>query len=282
MSLPTQCQPTLDALNEIGTRLKQAKTAGTDVTSLLEEFNATRNLLESIVRPLAEEEYEKDSLFYWDVLAPIFVRVMSKSEKKKYEKAVKKRKKASANATAAAAPGAPVPAPVPAPTTTKGPSKKQLKYELKQQKKAAAKEAKALLAATTATTKQFNANKSKARRLAPTQNVSTASTASTASTSSSSSSLEKRNLTALTEETSSFYRPPTPGLIDPARCSTAALRQILTVANMSGHKVALGRYQTNTLFQDVPSYDVGNGKYAFLFSFLFFLFFLFFYKRELL
>ena len=270
MSLPTQCQPTLDALNEIGTRLKQAKTAGTDVTSLLEEFNTTRNLLESIVRPLAEEEYEKDSLFYWDVLAPIFVRVMSKSEKKKYEKAVKKRKKASANATAAAAPGAPVPAPVPAPTTTKGPSKKQLKYELKQQKKAAAKEAKALLAATTATTKQFNANKSKARRLAPTQNVSTASTAS----SSSSSSLEKRNLTALTEETSSFYRPPTPGLIDPARCSTAALRQILTVANMSGHKVALGRYQTNTLFQDVPSYDVGNGKYAFSFPF-FFPFFLF-------
>ena len=137
MSLPNDCQSALDALNEIGGRLKDAKTAGTDVAPILEEFNTAKAALDTAIRPVAEEEQAKDSAFFWDVLGPIFVRVMSKSEKKKYEKTLKKRKKSAESGAGSAA------------TSTGGDSKsagaggeeKVSKKELKRREKAAKKAA---------------------------------------------------------------------------------------------------------------------------------------------
>ena len=51
MSLPSDCQQALDTLNEIGGRLKTAKTNNTDTTTIMAEFNAAKIALDNVIRP---------------------------------------------------------------------------------------------------------------------------------------------------------------------------------------------------------------------------------------
>jgi hypothetical protein len=130
MSLPADCQTALDAMNEIGGRIKAAKEANTDFAPLLEELTIAKAALNAVIRPIAEEEKEKGTDYFWDILAPVFEKVMSKGEKKKHDKEKKKRKKAPTSAPAAASSGGD--------GGEKKPSKKELKRLEKAKKKAAA------------------------------------------------------------------------------------------------------------------------------------------------
>ena len=94
MSLPKECQTALDRVNEIGGRIKSAKEANTDFAPLLEELTIAKAALNKVIRPIAEAEKEKGSTdYYWNVLAPVFEKVMTKGEKKKHDKENKNRKK---------------------------------------------------------------------------------------------------------------------------------------------------------------------------------------------
>ena len=53
MSLPLECQTALDTLNEIGGRLKTAKTNNTDTTTIMAEFTAAKTALDNVTRPAA-------------------------------------------------------------------------------------------------------------------------------------------------------------------------------------------------------------------------------------
>ena len=135
MSLSAPCQAALDTLNEIGGRLKAAKTAGTDTAPILAEYNVAKAALDTVVRPIAEAAKEANPDFFWNVLAPCFERVMDKSEKKKHDKDKKKRKKA------LAAGGGAAPAAAPAAAAANGEkkiSKKEQKRLDKAKKKAEA------------------------------------------------------------------------------------------------------------------------------------------------
>ena len=141
MSLPSNVQSALDALNTVGARVKAAKESGDDVTSILEEYKTLQAALSDVVRPLADSN--KGSEFFWNVIAPVLERVMDKPERKKHDKEKKKWKKAVAAGGAPAAPGAPAAAPAaPAPAAADGEkkvSKSELKRIEKAKKKAAAK-----------------------------------------------------------------------------------------------------------------------------------------------
>ena len=110
---------------------------------ILTEYTAAKVVLDGAIRPLAEIEKEKQSDLYFNVLAPVFEKVMSKGEKKKYEKDKKKRKKAAASG-APAAPATPASGAAPAAAAAAGGggekkvSKKELKRLEKAKKKAAA------------------------------------------------------------------------------------------------------------------------------------------------
>ena len=245
MSLPTDCQHALDALNLVGDRLKAAKAASTDCTALLADYTVAKTALDSLIRPLAEAEKERDasSELYWTIYAPVYERVMTKGERKKHDKEVKKRKKAAATATTTTSTS----------TTTDAPAiSKSLQKKLdKAAKKKAANAAKALAKAAAATT-------------APTTTTTTTTpTPSTTSRTSSSGRASKSRRTtgpSLTAPLPLSPRTPVKGLIDPARSPLpSSLRQLLLVAHLTATPVTLGRFQTNALFMDVPSFDVGNG-----------------------
>ena len=273
MSLPSNVQFALDALNQVGARLKAAKASGDDVTSILQEYKILQTTLENVIRPLANSN--KGTNFFWNVLAPVFERVMEKPERKKHDKEKKKWKKliAAGGAPAApagealaapAAPAAPAAASVPADGEKKV-SKSEMKRIEKAKKKAAAKAknaaAKVAEAAkmaadgggaatttTTTTTTPRDGAGSGAERTTKSRRVESTSTSSTTAPAA-----------ALTKPMSSPSRTPVAGTIDPTRASQASVIQILTAAKLLGVNVQLGRFQTSTLFQKVPCYDVGNG-----------------------
>ena len=252
MSLPLECQTALDTLNEIGGRLKTAKTNNTDTTTIMAEFNAAKTALDNVIRPAAASA-EPESTYYWDVIGPCLARVMTKPEKKKYDKGIKKRKKAAAAGTPA--PTAPTSTATAAPTSSgdgttgdaKKPSKKELKRLEKAKKKAAAKAKNAADKAATATSSSSSASTSR-----------TASSGNERVTKSRKITSSNSN-TTLTPPLTQPPRTPIAGTIDPARCTPSSLRQILAVAALNQQSVTLGRFQTNALFMDVPSYDVGDG-----------------------
>ena len=174
MSLPLECQTALDTLNEIGGRLKTAKTNNTDTTTIMAEFTAAKTALDNVIRPAAAKA-EPDSTYYWDVIGPCLARVMSKPEKKKYDKGIKKRKKAAA-AGAPAAPATSAPAAV-------GGEEKVSKSELKRQAKAAKKAANkaANAAKNAAKEKENNASKKQSKPAAAASKTSESTAASAAS-----------------------------------------------------------------------------------------------------
>ena len=88
MSLPSDCQSALDALNEVGARVKAAKASGDDVAPILEEYKTAQSSLDAVIRPVAESNTGTE--FFWNVLAPVFERVMGKPERKKHDKEKKK------------------------------------------------------------------------------------------------------------------------------------------------------------------------------------------------
>ena len=63
MSLPSNVQFALDALNQVGARLKAAKASGDDVTSILQEYKILQTTLENVIRPLANSN--KGTNFFW-------------------------------------------------------------------------------------------------------------------------------------------------------------------------------------------------------------------------
>lgn len=261
MSLPSNVQSALDALNTVGARVKAAKESGDDVTSILEEYKTLQAALSDVVRPLADSN--KGSEFFWNVIAPVLERVMDKPERKKHDKEKKKWKKAVAAGGAPAAPGAPAAAPAaPAPAAADGEkkvSKSELKRIEKAKKKAAAKAKNAAAkmaeaakmaaggggaATTTTTTTRRDGAGNGAERTKKSRRVASTSTTTAA---------------VLTPPMSSPPRTPVAGTVDPTRASKASVVQILTAAKLFGVPVQLGRFQTSTLFQDVPCYDVGDG-----------------------
>jgi hypothetical protein len=259
MSLPKECQTALDRVNEIGGHIKSAKEANTDFAPLLEELTIAKAALNKVIRPIAEAEKEKGSTdYYWNVLAPVFEKVMTKGEKKKHDKENKNRKKAlaaggSGNNTASS-------------TSTDDGEKKISKKEVKRLEKAAKK--RAAIAAKKAT------NKTEAAAATTTTSTSSSSTTTNPSSTSRDTAFgngresksrrlnnEGSAFTTLTPPLLKAPRAPIAGQIDPARCPfPSSIKFLLLVAKMAGHtNVQLGRFQQNALFMNVPSYDVGNG-----------------------
>ena len=58
MSLPSDCQSALDALNEVGARLKAAKDSGDDSAPILVEYKTAQSSLDAVIRPVAESTLE--------------------------------------------------------------------------------------------------------------------------------------------------------------------------------------------------------------------------------
>lgn len=73
---------------------RAATVDGTDTTLTLNNFNAAKATLTTILRPLAEAERQKNSTLYWDHLVEPFRCIMTKQEQKNHKKALKKRQKA--------------------------------------------------------------------------------------------------------------------------------------------------------------------------------------------
>jgi len=259
MSLPSDCHTALATLNEIGGRLKLAKTNGTDTAPLLAEYNVAKTALDTVVRPIAEAAKEANPDFFWNVLAPCFERVMDKSEKKKHDKDKKKRKKALAAGGGAAAPATATPA-APAPNGEKKISKKEQKRLDKAKKKAVAiakKKAEQQADAAAASAVSSSSSSSSSSSTSRTPSSGTGRASKSRRLSGSTAALAP----ALTAPLPQAPRTPVAGMVDPARCPfPSALRLILLAAKTSGHDhITLGRFQQQALFMDVPSYDVGDG-----------------------